>query len=175
VGSALLWTFGPTLATRSGVIDPAQVGWLWVALGIGGAVGPLTSTITDRVGLPGGWCGFAALLTVADVGLARSLAGGGPVVACGAMAVFGAGYMCLSGALILWAREVCPGRAGAATSMLFIALAVGQAVGSVGFAAVQEHLAPQVLAEVAAGLCALGGAVGLLPARAPERIPALGR
>jgi predicted MFS family arabinose efflux permease len=173
-GSALLWTFGPTLVTRSGVVDPAQVGWLWVALGVGGSVGPLTSTITDRVGLRGGWCAFAALLTVADVGLARSLSGGGTVVACGAMAVFGAGYMCLSGALILWAREVCPGRAGAATSVLFIALAVGQAVGSVGFGASQEHLASQVLALVAAGLCALGGALGLLPARATvaEGVPA---
>jgi predicted MFS family arabinose efflux permease len=47
------------------------------------------------------------------------------------MACFGAGYMCLSGVLILWARDVWPEAAGRGTSVLFVALAVGQAVGAV--------------------------------------------
>jgi predicted MFS family arabinose efflux permease len=168
-GSALLWTFGPSLATRSGTIASGQVGWLWVALGGGGIVGLLSSSVTDRLGLRRGWCAFAALLAVADGTLALCVTVHSPLMAYGAMSVFGAGYMCLSGALILWAREVRPTGAGAATALLFIALAIGQAVGSVGFGSVRDHLAPGVLALAAAGLCALGGVLGTVRGRADVR------
>jgi hypothetical protein len=77
------------------------------------------------------------------------------------MALFGAGYMGLSGVLILWARQVWPGSAGAGTSVLFIALATGQALGSVGFGLARDLLDPAVLAGLAAGLCAAGGLAAL--------------
>ncbi|MDQ0679308.1 hypothetical protein QFZ30_002690 [Arthrobacter pascens] len=79
--------------------------------------------------------------------------------------LFGAGYMGLSAVLILWARHAWPGNGGAGTSILFIALASGQAMGSVGFGAAQGFLGPIVLASLAASLCATGGLVPLMGKR----------
>jgi predicted MFS family arabinose efflux permease len=159
-GSALLWTFGPSLATRSGVVSPDQVGWLWVSLGIGGLLGPVTAFVTDRLGLRGAWAAFAGLLAAANVVLALALAANRPSMAYAAMSIFGAGYMALSGTLILWAREIRPLTPGAASSGLFIALAIGQAVGAVGFGVVRDHVGATALAMGAAGICALAGAAG---------------
>ncbi|HXD28074.1 MAG TPA: MFS transporter, partial [Arthrobacter sp.] len=36
VGSSLTWTFGPLLVTSSGTVDADRLGWLWVAVGLGG-------------------------------------------------------------------------------------------------------------------------------------------
>jgi predicted MFS family arabinose efflux permease len=81
------------------------------------------------------------------------------------MALFGAGYMGLSGVLILWARHVWPGNAGAGTSVLFIALATGQALGSAGFGLAQDVLSPVFLSALAASFCAAGGITALLRTR----------
>ena len=132
-GSALIWAFGPLLATQAGSVPAGRVGWLWVALGLGGLFGPLTGVVVDRLGPRRGWRLFAGMLALADITLAVALGSEASWVAFAAMAVFGAGYMCLSGVLILWARAVWPTAAGAGTSILFIALAVGQALGSAGF------------------------------------------
>ncbi|MFF0989092.1 MFS transporter [Kocuria nitroreducens] len=156
-GSALTWTFGPLLITGSGAVAPARAGWLWIALGLGGVLGTLTGTLVRRTGARGAWCWCAGALAVAAAGVAVSVAAGSAWPAYGSMALFGAGYMGLSGVLILWARQVWPGGAGAGTSVLFVALATGQALGSVGFGLAQDVAGPAVLAVLAAGLCVLGG------------------
>ena len=76
------------------------------------------------------------------------------------MACFGAGYMCLSGVLILWAREVWPAAAGRGTSVLFVALAVGQAVGAVGFDAWLDIAGAVTACLTAALLCLAGRGAG---------------
>ncbi len=52
------------------------------------------------------------------------------VAAVASLALFGAAYMALSGILILWGRLLRPAKGGQATAWLFLALAVGQAVGA---------------------------------------------
>jgi MFS family permease len=168
-GSSLIWTFGPSLVTKSGSVPYELVGWLWVALGLGGLLGTLTSSLVDRVGLRGGWCVCAGTLAAASAGIALAVTTGGAWVAYLALAVFGAGYMGLSGVLILWARNAWPGRAGGATSLLFIALSVGQACGSLAFGTAQSVLSPVVLAGLAAGACAGGGLVALIGRPRPGR------
>ncbi|MFI7494661.1 MFS transporter [Kocuria sp. M4R2S49] len=160
-GSSLVWTFGPLLVTGSGSVPAERVGWLWIALGLGGVLGILTGALVRRTGTRAGWCWCAGSLSVASAGVAVAVAAGSAWAACVSMAVFGAGYMGLSGVLIFWARNVWPGRAGAGTSVLFIALATGQALGSVGFGLARDVLGAVPLAVLAAGLCALGGLTAL--------------
>jgi predicted MFS family arabinose efflux permease len=163
-GSALIWTFGPLLVTEAGAVDAGQVGWLWIALGVGGLVGPLTGMVVGRLGPRGGWRLFAGVLVLGNVALAVAIRLGTSWAAFTAMAIFGAGYMCLSGVLILWARAAWPTAAGAGTSVLFIALAVGQALGSAGFELARSMAGPVGMVLSAAALCAIGGGLSRLPA-----------
>ncbi|MGW6174139.1 MFS transporter [Arthrobacter sp. NPDC055138] len=166
-GSALIWTFGPLLLTEAGSVAPERAGWLWIALGFGGFLGVFTGALVRHLGPRGGWCFCAGGLALASVGVAASILTGSAWIAYASMAVFGAGYMSLSGVLILWARTVWPGTAGAGTSMLFIALATGQALGSAGFGLARGAMSPVVLAALAAGFLILGGLAGLIRGRRP--------
>lgn len=156
-GSSLTWTFGPLLVTGSGSVAPERVGWLWIALGLGGFLGTLAGGLVERTGQRGGWCTCAGVLALAGAGVALAVATGSSWAAYTSMAVFGAGYMGLTAVLILWARRAWPDHAGEGTSILFIALATGQALGSVGFGTAQGLRSPVLLATLAAGLCAAGG------------------
>lgn len=164
-GSALIWTFGPLTVTESGVVSADGVGGLWIALGVGGVLGTLTGVLVERWGRRGGWWLCSCALALAGAGLALSVGTGTAWVAYACMAVFGAGYMGLSGVLVLWSRQVWPDAAGAGTSVLFIALAVGQAVGSAGFGVARDSLGPGALALLAAGLSVLGGLTALVRSR----------
>jgi MFS family permease len=164
-GSSLIWTFGPLLITGPGPVAPQQVGWLWITLGLGGLFGILTGALVTRIGRRAGWCTCASALALASAGVALSVATGGAWMAFASMALFGAGYMSLSAVLILWARHAWPSNAGAGTSVLFIALASGQALGSAGFGTAQELMSPIVLATLAASLCVTAGLVPVLAKR----------
>ncbi len=155
-GSALIWTFGPLLVTSSGAVDPRNVGVLWIALGVGGLLGPAAGPVADRWGPARAWGLFVGLAVLANLVLAVGLGAGRAWVSFGAMALFGAGYMCLSGVLILWARRVWPSAPGAGTSILFIALALGQAVASAGFEELLLRASPSATILTAAALCAVG-------------------
>ncbi|GAA3465258.1 MFS transporter [Saccharothrix longispora] len=158
-GSALIWTFGPLAVTGAGVVDAGGVGGLWIALGLGGVLGTLTGVVVERWGRRRAWCLCAGASALAGAGLALSVGTGAAWVAYACMAVFGAGYLGLSGVLVLWSRQVWPDAAGAGTSVLFIALAVGQAAGSAGFGVLGESVGFGTLGLVAAGLSVLGGLI----------------
>jgi len=162
IGSALIWTFGPILITDSGAVSADHVGSLWIVLGVGGLLGSFTGVLVGAAGLRGGWFITASALALASGLLGWALHTQSPWLAYASMAIFGAGYMALSGALILWARTVWPRHAGAGTSVLFISLAVGQAIGSAGFGAVQSSVSPVLLAAVAACLCLAGGVLATI-------------
>lgn len=161
-GSALVWSFGPLVLTASGAVARERAGWLWVALGVGGVLGVLAGSLVRRVGLRSGWAVCAGALGLATGGVALATATQGAAVASAAMALFGAAYMAGSGVLILWARHAWPDRGGAGTSLLFVALATGQALGSAGLGAARDAVPAPVLAGAAALLCLVGAAVGLL-------------
>jgi MFS family permease len=158
-GSALLWSYGPLVATGPGPVDDGSVGFLWIALGIGGFLGPLTGRLVERRGLAGAWSRSVGAVAVASVALAGAIGLGLAWPAYVAMVCFGAGYMCLSGVLILWAREVWPEAAGRGTSVLFVALAVGQAVGAIGFDAWLDATSAVTACLTAALLCAAGASM----------------
>lgn len=164
-GSSLMWTFGPLLVTTQGPVLPELVGWLWIFLGLGGLAGMCAGALVTRVGLLPGWAACAGALALSTGGIALSAETGASWTAYAAMALFGAGYMGLSGILILWARHTWPANAGAGTSFLFIALASGQALGSAGFGVGQHLISSPALTLVAASLCAAGAVVPALGKR----------
>lgn len=158
-GSTLVWSYGPLVVTGSGQVADSAVGLLWIALGVGGLAGPLTGRLVEHGGLAGAWTWSVGAVALASLSLAASVGLGLAWPAYVAMACFGAGYMCLSGVLILWAREVWPEAAGRGTSVLFIALAVGQALGAVGFDLWLDVAGGVAAAITAALVCAVGAAV----------------
>ncbi|MCC3278581.1 MFS transporter [Arthrobacter sp. zg-Y40] len=162
-GSSLTWTFGPLLVTGAGAVSGGQVGWLWIALGAGGLLGTFTGHLVKRIGLHSGWCACAGLLALATAAVGLSVATANTVAAYAGMAVFGAGYMAMSAVLILWARSAWPQDAGAGTSVLFIALATGQALGSAAIGA--ADWSPVALAAAATAFCAAGGTAALVRKR----------
>ncbi|GAA1307710.1 MFS transporter [Saccharothrix xinjiangensis] len=168
-GSALIWAFGPLSVTGAGVVGVDRVGGLWIALGLGGVLATLTGVVVERWGRRRGWCLCSGALALSGAGLALSVGTGAAWAAYACMAVFGVGYMGLSGVLVLWSRQVWPDAAGAGTSVLFIALAVGQAVGSAGFGAVRDTRGLGALALAAAALSVLGGLTALVRSRRPGR------
>ena len=72
-GSALVWSYGPLIATGPGPVDDGSVGFLWIALGIGGFLGPLTGRLVERSGLAGAWAWSVGAVAVASVALAGAV------------------------------------------------------------------------------------------------------
>lgn len=128
VASAAVWTFGPTVVVERGALRPGQVGLLWAVLGLGGLAGAFVARPVSRHGPTTAFLVCTAALLVDSVAVLAP--GGGPVRPLLGAACFGAAYMSLSSVLILWGRVVDPRHGATATAWLFIALAVGQAVGA---------------------------------------------
>ena len=127
--SAPAWAYGPTAVVARGALEPDQVGLLWAALGLGGLAGAF---IDRPVSLYGPVATFLACMTTLLVGSTALLAPTleGRLWCLMGAACFGAAYMAMSSVLLLWGRLLNPQRGAAITAWLFIALAVGQAIGA---------------------------------------------
>ncbi|MGQ1840086.1 MFS transporter [Kocuria turfanensis] len=147
--SAAIWTFGRTVmaTSRTGEETYSIAGWM--VLGAFGVLGATAGKIVQVWSLRTAWNVTVVAMAVSTVVL--GVAPGSPLAAYVSVAVFGAGYTALCGVLILWATRVVPERASAGTAALFIALAVGQAVGSVLLGVLMGSTTP-VLAFAVAGL-----------------------
>ena len=129
VVSAAVWTYGPTSVVSRGLLEPGDVGLLWTALGLGGLAGALVRGPVTRWGPARS---FLLCTTALVAGSLLVLAPGpeGRWWPLAGAAIFGGAYMAMSGVLILWGRLLDARRGAAITAWLFLALAVGQAVGS---------------------------------------------
>jgi hypothetical protein len=130
--SAAVWTHGPTALLAGGALAPDRVGLLWAALGLGGLAGAGVDRPVARWGPERSFAACTVLLVLASVAVLRP--GATAVTALLGAGCFGAAYMALSGTLILWGRRLDPRRGGPLTAWLFVALAVGQAFGSLAWA-----------------------------------------
>jgi predicted MFS family arabinose efflux permease len=158
-GSAATWTYGRTLLVDAGASSTLSV-TAWIALGLGGTAVVITTRWTSALRPRTTW-----VLTVGASALASAALGALPstdAVTLAACVVFGWGYTAGSGALISWTSEIDARRAPAGTSLLFVTLILGQALGATvfglliataGFAA--AFLAAAVVTAVAAALPAL--------------------
>ncbi|WP_181439557.1 MFS transporter [Curtobacterium sp. MCBD17_032] len=186
-GSAAVWTYG-----RSSLVDagaPATLSVLaWTALGAGGAAVALTARALARLRARTAWTVTSATVAVATLGLGLAPLTDPAVLvtlALVACALFGWGYTAATGALIAWTTEVEPRRAAAGTSVLFVVLVLGQALGAAAAGAVVRTAGTPPVFTVAAAVVAAGallavvrprGSRGLTgrSGRGPRRRPARG-
>ncbi|TDW57508.1 putative MFS family arabinose efflux permease [Curtobacterium sp. PhB190] len=126
-GSAVVWTYGRSALVDAGAPVAVSVS-AWIALGVGGAAVAVTARWTSGLRARTLWAVTAGAVAVAVVALGT--APQSTAVAMLACAVFGWGYTAATGALIAWTTELDAARSSAGTSMLFVALVLGQAVGS---------------------------------------------
>ena len=160
LASAAVWTFGPSLLAAARPAGGAGYATgAWLVLGACGVLGAAAGQVVRAVGLTAVWGLTCAAMAVATAVV--GLAPGVPVLAHVAVGVFGAAYTALSGVLVVWAVRATPASAAAGTVVLFVALAVGQAVGSAGFGVLQG-VVPAGVTFVVAGAV---GLLALLPAR----------
>ncbi len=158
-GSAAVWTFGRDLVSASGGLGSAASTGFWTLLGAAGVAGALAGAAVDRWSVSRTWIVLAALLAAST-----ALLGAFPgtlAVAFGCAAVFGGSYVALSGVLIVWSRQLQATNPAGATAILFIALAAGQALGSVGLGSIADA-AGSPTAFAAAATAALLSCIGLL-------------
>lgn len=126
-GSAVVWTYGRSVLVDAGAPVEVSVS-AWIALGLGGAAVVVTARWTSPLRARTQW---AVTTTAVALGvLALGTLPQWTVLALVSCAVFGWGYTAATGALIAWTTEVEPDRASAGTSVLFVALVLGQAAGA---------------------------------------------
>ncbi|ROS58733.1 putative MFS family arabinose efflux permease [Curtobacterium sp. PhB172] len=126
-GSAVVWTYGRSALVDAGAPVVVSVS-AWIALGVGGAAVAVTARWTSGLRARTLWALTAGAVAVAVVALGT--APQSTALAMLACAVFGWGYTAATGALIAWTTELDAARSSAGTSMLFVALVLGQAVGA---------------------------------------------
>ncbi|MEV7760067.1 MFS transporter [Curtobacterium flaccumfaciens] len=150
-GSAVVWTYGRSALVEAGASVVVSVS-AWIALGIGGAAVVATARWTNGLRARTLWA-----VTAGSVAVAVVVLGAAPqatVAALLACAVFGWGYTAATGALIAWTTEIDAERSSAGTSMLFVALVLGQAVGAAGAGALVGAIGFVATFVVGAGVTA---------------------
>jgi len=150
-GSAVVWTYGRSALVEAGASVVVSVS-AWIALGIGGAAVVVSARWTNGLRARTLWAVTAGSVAVAVVVLgALPQATVAALLAC---AVFGWGYTAATGALIAWTTEIDAERSSAGTSMLFVALVLGQAVGAAGAGALVGAIGFVATFVVGAGVTA---------------------
>ena len=168
--SAAVWTYGRTLLVSAGA-GALGSSLAWTALGLGGTVTVATARRLSAVSPPRAW--LLSTTTVASATVTLGLGARHLPVSLVACAVFGWGFVAASSALISWCVLVTPQGAAAGTSVLFVMLVLGQAVGSSAVGASSDLRTAFVLAAVVAVLAAACGALPGRPADVPGTREAL--
>ncbi|MGK3141193.1 MFS transporter [Pantoea sp. C2G6] len=129
--SAAWWSFGPALLRQHLGLEAEMTRLLWLIAGGAGIAGAATGPIAARIGLNAVYrlslCGMALLLVVLAVSHENS------ALLWVAVACCGAGYVTLSGVLLVWGARATEEAAATGVGILFLMLAVGQVVGSLLF------------------------------------------
>jgi predicted MFS family arabinose efflux permease len=126
-GSAAVWNFGRTVLVDAGSSDEISV-LAWIALGIGGTAVIGTARPMSSLHPRTAW--IVTSLTITAASAAFGLVPGSTIAALATCGAFGWGYTAGTGALIAWTTHLDAARASAGTSLLFVVLIAGQAVGA---------------------------------------------
>jgi len=129
--SAAWWSFGSALLRQHVGVDAETASLLWLVAGGAGIVGAATGPVAARIGLNAVYrlslCGMALPLLVLAFSHGEST---GLLVA---VACCGAGYVTLSGVLLVWGAQATAEEPATGVGILFFMLAVGQVAGSLLF------------------------------------------
>jgi len=129
--SAAWWSFGSALLRQHVGLDPASTRLLWLVAGGAGIVGAATGPVAARIGLNAVY--RLSLLCMALPLLVIAFSHGNSPGLLIAVACCGAGYVTLSGVLLVWGAKATEEEPATGVGMLFFMLAVGQVAGSLLF------------------------------------------
>lgn len=129
--SAAWWSFGSALLRQHVGVDAETARLLWMIAGGAGIAGAATGPVAARIGLNAVYrlslCGMALPLLVLAFSRGEST---GLLIA---VACCGAGYVTLSGVLLVWGAQATAEEPATGVGILFFMLAVGQVAGSLLF------------------------------------------
>ncbi|MCU5772559.1 MFS transporter [Erwiniaceae bacterium BAC15a-03b] len=131
LASAAWWSFGPELLQHHSAVDKKTTSLLWLVSGGAGIVGALTGPVAARIGLHQVWRLSQLFMALPLLLLAHSESftwGLFPAVA-----LCGAGYVTVSGVLLVCGAAATAHSPASGVGVLFFMLAAGQVVGSVIF------------------------------------------
>ncbi|MEV8272344.1 MFS transporter [Microbacterium sp. NPDC077184] len=161
--SSAVWTFGRDVWASDDAIGETSSMTAWIVLGVTGVAGAATGDLVHRWGRESVWVVFMALLGTATGVVV--IAPASVVAALTSAAAFGAGFMVLTGVLLVWGTEVYPEAPGAGVGLGFLALTIGSAVGSVLVGVLSSALGVRFAFLTAAVVALLGAAVPWLARR----------
>jgi len=128
VVSSVYWVFAPDLLVARGELSGGGAAWLWLAVGIFGLVGGLAGDLMDRWHGVRVHAGAMSLLVGALVLLVMVPQHLGLAVL--SAALFGFGYMTLSGIYLVDAIRLAGARPARGAVVAFVATTLGQAMGA---------------------------------------------
>lgn len=172
LASTAIWTFGPDLLVSSGGLSETTSTLTWVFLGAFGMLGAAAGDFGQKFGLRQSWHAFMLLMAIGTAGFA--LFPGSVSIAWIAAAGFGIAYIGLTGLLLIWGTNVYSYSPASGVGLTFLAIAVGQAIGSPLIGIVSELSTSRLaflLAAVIAAITAFLRPLSARRARAPHATP----
>lgn len=150
IGTGAVWTFGQDLLQGTGGLSVGAATVVWIVLGACGLGGALTGRVIGRAGIAVAWRMLVVAASVATAVLA--FAPWSFLIAAFASGVFGAVYIALTGVLLVWSTRIFVGSPATGVGAAFLALALGQALGSPLIGWVADLADLRLATAVAAGL-----------------------
>jgi len=126
--SSAYWVFAPDLVVAAGGLEAKATGWLWLVLGLAGLGGALATDLADRFGVARVQGLAFAALSLSLLLLALWPGKIGPALF--SAALFGLVYMMLTGLHLMTGVRVLVDHPSLGAVIPFLAIAIGQAVGS---------------------------------------------
>lgn len=167
VASAAWWCFGPDVLRQHSHLNEGQASMLWLVSGAAGILGALTGPLARCIGMRQVYW-LAQLAMAAPLLLLAALTHFSYWLV-PAAALCGAGYVTLSGILLVAGAAATPQNAASGVAAAFLTLAIGQIGGAILFAQIYSSSAVTALLLFAAIPVAL---LVLVPANPPQRADA---
>ncbi|QTP60338.1 MFS transporter [Billgrantia antri] len=172
--SAAYWVFAPDAVINAGGLAPSQTAWMWLAVGLGGLTGAGAGDLISRFGPS---VSHATGLLVMSASLAILVIDPGSfALALASAALFGAGYMTLTGFYLVRSIQIMTEVPAFAPVLPLLATSVGQVAGSplAGWLVGAEGHAATFLLFAVLGLAVAGLGSWLLKERATASLRAPG-
>ncbi len=167
VASAAWWCFGPDVLRQHSHLNEGQTSMLWLVSGAAGILGALTGPLARCIGMRQVY--WLAQLAMAVPLLLLAVLTHFSYWLVPAAALCGAGYVTLSGILLVAGAAATPQNAASGVAAAFLTLAIGQIGGAILFAQIYSSSAAAALLLFAAIPVAL---LFLVPANPPQRADA---
>ncbi|MDF7761412.1 MFS transporter [Kosakonia cowanii] len=146
MASAAWWSFGPEVLRQHAKVADTLISLLWLVCGAAGMLGVLTGPLARLIGMRHVYRLSLLFMAAPLVLIAFSHDFSGWLFP--AVALCGAGYITLSGVLLVGGAQATPQRAASGVGVVFFMLAAGQVAGSMLFGVLYAQIgaAPALIA-----------------------------